>query len=153
MNMRTLLPLLALLPISSVAAEAEAADAVVPATVGDNPTALDSGPLRGDWTIHADQGGCQRKVKVGDDNAINFADGIGIGTWQVHGDTVQINVNHTKMPLAEAGLAARKHAHVRWHGALRKGPHGSMVGELVVEVLDDSGKVKHSRREKFTATR
>ncbi|HWB79798.1 MAG TPA: hypothetical protein VG755_32765 [Nannocystaceae bacterium] len=153
MNMRTLLPLLALLPLSSVAGEAAAADAVVPATVADEPKALDSGPLRGDWTIRADQGGCRQKVTLGEDNALSFADGVGIGTWVVHGETVQVNVQHAKMPVAETGLASRKHVPVRWSGALRRGPHGSMIGELVIEVLDDAGKVKQSRRAKFTATR
>lgn len=154
MHTRTLLPLLALLPLSATASAAEPRDLVdATAASAPAPRQLDKQQLVGDWTVRADQGGCERKLTVGEDHTINFADGVGLGTWSTHGETLQINAQHANMPTAETGLAAKKRAKVRWNGELRRGPHGSMIGELSIEVLDDAGKPKGTRKAKFTATR
>jgi hypothetical protein len=149
MHTRALLPLLAVLPLAGHATEARAHELVV----GGEQVSLDPAVVHGGWSVRSDRLGCARGITFGVDNTITFVDGGGAGTWLVHGDSVQVNVTHQKMPVAEAGIAAKKHVKVRWTGSVRQGAHGKLVAELVVEVLDDAGAVKQTRHEKFTLTR
>lgn len=155
MNTRKWIPLLAFLPALTLADEAQAQpthDVRVGNDAAPGETRIDPSGVVGSWTIVADQGGCERVVTLSAENVLRM-DGGGIGSWMVHGNKVQIAAQHAKVAVAETGLAKTKHVGVRWTGALRKGPKGTMLGELLVEVLDDNGEVKSSRRVPFTAKR